>query len=49
MVFDASAIQAVSAWVFETGMFQWNNAEVVPTAPIEELMPTILGTPTVFE
>jgi len=48
-VFDAPAIEAVTKWVFETGMFQWNTVEVSPATPIEEMMAIVLESPIVFD
>jgi hypothetical protein len=48
-IIDAPAIEAVTKWVVETGMFQWNSVEVSPVTPIEDMMPIILESPIVFD
>jgi hypothetical protein len=46
---DAPTIEAVTKWVMETGMFQWNTVEVCPVTPIEEMMPLVTEFPPVFD
>ena len=48
-IVEAPAIEAVNKWVVETGMFQWNTVEVCAVTPIEEMMPIIMGQPTIFD
>ena len=48
-IVEAPAIEAVTKWVMETGMFQWNTVEVCPVTPIEEMMPVIMQIPPIFD
>ena len=48
-IVEAPAIENVTKWVVDTGMFQWNTVEVSPVTPVEEMMPVILQLPTVFD
>jgi hypothetical protein len=48
-IVEAPAIEAVTKFVLETGMFQWNTVEVCPVTPIEEMMPVIMQMPTVYD
>jgi len=47
-VVDAPSIEAVTQFVYETGLFQWNTVEVYPVTPIAEMMATIDDSPIVF-
>ena len=46
---DAPSVEAVSQFVMETGIFQWNTVEVCAATPVQELMPRLLGMPVLFD
>jgi hypothetical protein len=48
-VLEAPNIEAVTELVYATGLAQWNNVEVCPTRPVQELIERIDDFPIVFE
>jgi hypothetical protein len=45
---DASSIETVTELVHATGLSQWNTIEVVPVAPVADLMGNLDAVPIVF-
>jgi hypothetical protein len=48
-VAEAPTIEAVTEFVYQTGLSQWNTVEVVPVTPIGEMMGRLFEFPTIFE
>jgi hypothetical protein len=48
-IVEAPTIEAVVAFITQTGLNQWNTVEVCPTTPIAELMQTMDESPIVFD
>ena len=47
-VVDAPSVEAVTQFIYETGLSQWNTVEVCPVTPVGEMMARVNDFPVVY-